>query len=1079
MRNLSKNILIAVGVFIAIAVLFGMFAAPFSETPNTSLKDLVEKINTGTVQKIVIKGDTLEVTFADGAKTRARKETDAAFTETMKNLGVNEERLRAVELEVKDDTGPAFIFGTLLPLFLPFLLIGLFIWFMFRQAQRGNMQAFTFSRAQPRLASPLDKNRITFDDVAGLREAKEELKEIVEFLKSPKKFLDIGARIPRGVLLMGPPGSGKTLLARAVAGEANVPFFHISGSEFVELFVGVGAGRVRDLFRTAKRNAPAIIFVDEIDAVGRHRGAGLGGGHDEREQTLNQILVEMDGFDRDTQVIVIAASVTGDTPVLIKKGAQCYLKPIAEVVDSYYRDGEEGTEKEVRGGFKVLGFKNKTRSSHHFDSAVFQSVRSVFRHRVNEIYEIEYVGGKIKTTGNHSLFVRTADGGMEKKHVSAIRPGEVLVDLPYKGHPANKRGREVRTFEKEDCLNLELPVWQPLFAKYEAEHRAYQYALTNAHTMSQTQLGRVLSFSQRTVGKWQQGICGPRVLSRRYYQHQHVLPEKVRVTPELMRLLGYYVAEGYARKELDFCFNAREIQYIEDLKGLMEKIFGIRPDAERYITENAVNVVYYSKPLAEFFAHYCGRGAKNKHIPSFLFTAPKEYFTEFLKGYAYGDGCFVKKGKNKGNLVLISVSKQLLLELNWLSRMYGFEPSLYEFETKEGRQINGGKPLRSSIAYRLEFWKTTDPFLRSARRESRHPLPVIKKVTRRLYQGFVYDFCGCENEAFFAGEKPVLASNTNRPDILDPALLRPGRFDRRVILDEPDIRDREEILKIHLKEKPQARAVNVHEVAERTPGFSGADLANLVNEGAILAARRGKTSVGQRELLESIEKVMLGPERKSHVLNVREKEIAAYHEAGHALTAAAQPDADPVHKISIVSRGLAAGYTLKLPTEDRHLHTRTQFLADLTVMLGGYAAEEIVFHEITTGAADDLRRASQLARRLVMNFGMSEKVGPVVYGEKTELVFLGKELGVERNYSEEVAALIDKEIAQLIGDAHANARAILTDKRDLLGTIAKRLVEQETIERREFEELIAGQVPPKRDNGLAPAAELATDAEAG
>lgn len=626
MRNLSKNILIAVGVFVAIAVLFGMFAAPFPETPSTSLKDLVEKINTGTVQKIVIKGDTLEVTFADGAKTRARKETDAAFTETMKNLGVNEERLRAVQLEVKDDTGPAFIFGTLLPLFLPFLLIGLFIWFMFRQAQRGNMQAFTFSRAQPRLASPLDKNRITFDDVAGLREAKEELKEIVEFLKSPKKFLDIGARIPRGVLLMGPPGSGKTLLARAVAGEANVPFFHISGSEFVELFVGVGAGRVRDLFRTAKRNAPSIIFVDEIDAVGRHRGAGLGGGHDEREQTLNQILVEMDGFERETQTIVIAA--------------------------------------------------------------------------------------------------------------------------------------------------------------------------------------------------------------------------------------------------------------------------------------------------------------------------------------------------------------------------------------------------------------------------------------------------------------------TNRPDILDPALLRPGRFDRRVVLDEPDIRDREEILKIHLKEKPQARTVNVHEVAERTPGFSGADLANLVNEGAILAARRGKTSVGQRELLESIEKVMLGPERKSHVLNVREKEIAAYHEAGHALTAAAQPDADPVHKISIVSRGLAAGYTLKLPTEDRHLHTRTQFLADLTVMLGGYATEEIVFHEITTGAADDLRRASQLARKLVTNFGMSEKIGPVVYGEKTELVFLGKELGVERNYSEEVAALIDKEIAQLIRDAHANARTILTDKRDLLETIAKRLIEQETIERGEFEELIAGQVPPKRDNGPAPIAESATDGEA-
>ncbi|MBI3305059.1 ATP-dependent zinc metalloprotease FtsH [Candidatus Parcubacteria bacterium] len=620
MRNLSKNLLIAIAVFVGIAVLFALLVSPIAETPKVSLKELVEKINAGEVQKILVKGDTLEVTLSSGAKVKARKEAEAAFSETLRNFGVVEDKLRAVDLEVKDDTGLTFVLNTLVPFLLPFILIGFFIWFMFRQAQRGNMQAFTFSRAQPRLASPLDKNRITFDDVAGLKEAKEELREIVEFLKSPKKFLDIGARIPRGVLLMGPPGSGKTLLARAVAGEANVPFFHISGSEFVELFVGVGAGRVRDLFRTAKRNAPAIIFVDEIDAVGRHRGAGLGGGHDEREQTLNQILVEMDGFDRETQVIVIAA--------------------------------------------------------------------------------------------------------------------------------------------------------------------------------------------------------------------------------------------------------------------------------------------------------------------------------------------------------------------------------------------------------------------------------------------------------------------TNRPDILDPALLRPGRFDRRVVLDEPDIEDRQAILKIHGKGKPLAKNADLVQLAERTPGFSGADLANLVNEAAILAARRGKNSISQAELLESIEKVMLGPERRSHLLSKREKEIAAYHEAGHALTAAAQPDADPVHKISIVSRGLAAGYTLKLPVEDRHLHTRSQFLADLAVMLGGYSAEEIVFKEITTGAGDDLRRASQLARKLVTSFGMSEKVGPVVYGEKEELVFLGKELGVERNYSEKVAALIDKEVERLIRDAHEKARSILSEKRALLEEIARRLIAKETIEREEFDALVAGKVPPKREAGLAPIPDL-------
>jgi cell division protease FtsH len=441
-----------------------------------------------------------------------------------------------------------------------------------------------------------------FRDVAGLLEAKEEVAEVVEFLKDPKKFKKLGARIPRGVLLVGSPGTGKTLLAKAVANEASVPFFFVSGSEFVEMFVGVGANRVRDTFELAKKTAPSIIFVDEIDAVGRQRGAGMGGGHDEREQTLNQILVEMDGFDTDDAVIVMAA--------------------------------------------------------------------------------------------------------------------------------------------------------------------------------------------------------------------------------------------------------------------------------------------------------------------------------------------------------------------------------------------------------------------------------------------------------------------TNRPDILDPALLRPGRFDRRIILDEPSLNDRLAILEIHAADKPLAKGVNLRVIAERTPGFTGADLENLLNEGAILAARKNQKEILQEDLGNAVEKVMLGPERRSHVLSKEEKKITAYHEAGHALVAASLPHADPVHKVSIISRGRAGGYTLKLPSEDKHMRSRSEFESELAVLLGGYTAEKMVFKEMTTGASNDLKVASDLARKMVTQYGMSEKLGPVTFGEQNEMVFLGKDFGSEKNYSETIAFTIDQEISRLISGAVKRAKDILAKKVDTLHRIAKTLIEKETLEQQEFYALI-------------------------
>src|SRR3989344_2161791 len=611
MKKFTKNIIITFLVVLFIAGLLTLSSSETQKLEAVSLSTVATKINEGQVKKIVIQENKLLVTLADDSQVTSRKESETALSESLVNLGADKTRLSSVDVETKDISNTTIFLTSILPFVLPLLLISAFIYFLMRQVAGANSRAMNFGQSTAKLAgSGAMKKRIAFADVAGLKEAKEELSEIVEFLKYPQKFLELGARIPKGVLLLGPPGCGKTLLARAVAGEANVPFFHMSGSEFVEMFVGVGAARTRDLFRRAKKHAPCIVFIDEIDAVGRQRGAGLGGSHDEREQTLNQILVEMDGFDTDTNVIVIAA--------------------------------------------------------------------------------------------------------------------------------------------------------------------------------------------------------------------------------------------------------------------------------------------------------------------------------------------------------------------------------------------------------------------------------------------------------------------TNRPDVLDPALLRPGRFDRQVIIDQPDIKDRIAILNVHLRGKPIVAGMNFDFIAERTPGFSGADLANLVNEAAILAARRNKKGIDQAEFIEAVGKVMLGPERKSRVLSVREKQIAAYHEGGHALVAAMLPFADPVHKISIVSRGRAAGYTLKLPVEDKHLHSRSEFYADLAVALGGYAAEQQVFGDLTTGASNDLQVASNLARKLVTVYGMSEKIGPISFGDHHEMVFLGKEIGEQRNYSEKVAQKIDEEIASILSDAHKVAEAICKKYSAKLDEIAKVLTKQETIEQEEFVQLMADANPPPK-----------------
>ncbi len=617
MKNLLKNFAIVVAGLFLIAAVVSMADLQQEEPERIGVGTLVSQINNEEVASIEVTGDIVTVTlkYEEAKKQEIKKELGQSFSELIANYEVASEKLQNVDIQVKEETGARFWLKVLAPYLLPFLLIGGLIFFMSRQVSGANNRAMGFGQSSAKqVKQEENKDKKTFKDVAGAKEAKEELEEVVDFLKNPKKFSAMGAKIPKGVLLMGSPGTGKTLLAKAVAGEADVPFFHMSGSEFVEMFVGVGASRVRDLFNKAKKAAPAIVFIDEIDAVGRKRGAGLGGSHDEREQTLNQILVEMDGFDPNIGVIVVAA--------------------------------------------------------------------------------------------------------------------------------------------------------------------------------------------------------------------------------------------------------------------------------------------------------------------------------------------------------------------------------------------------------------------------------------------------------------------TNRPDVLDSALLRPGRFDRRVIIDKPDINDRHEILKVHAKNKPLAKNVSLKKLAERTPGFTGADLSNLLNEAAILAVRKNKKEVEEMDVLESVDKVLLGPERKSRIMTDKEREMTAYHEAGHALVGHFLENCDPVRKVSIIGRGMAGGYTLSMPENDKRYQTMAHFRDDMAMAMGGYVAERMIYgdNQLSTGPSSDLKKATQMAKAMVTRYGMSEKLGPRVYSENEEMIFLAQEIHEKKNYSEKIAEIIDNEVNDLLTEAKERAEEVLKKEKDKMDKLVKELLDKETIEQEEFRKIMGDKLEEKKES---------------
>jgi ATP-dependent metalloprotease FtsH len=951
-----------------------------------------------------------------------------------------------------DAQGERFSWLTAFGTWLPIVLIIAFWLFVIRQIQAGGSTALKFGKSRAKVLLE-DHPKVTFEDVAGADEAKEELQEVIEFLREPKKFQALGGRIPKGALLLGPPGTGKTLLARAVAGEAGVPFFSMSGSDFVEMFVGVGA------------------------------------------------------------------SVTGETPVLIRSKERTELTTIGEFVDRFYPGNDAGFVIPVTG-IETLGFDERD-SKFRGSSKVFvkgsswKNVRAVYRHRVSEIYEIHYLGGVIQTTADHGVFIRTRDG-IKSVATRDLKPGDTLVQLPIKVRGPHRVGVGTsHTVRAQEFTQPAAPLFLEMEPRDEATDALYSFALAQQNVMSQAAIGAAIGVSQATVGNWQAGKHRPRAISTRYTDTK--LADRVPVTLDLMRLFGYYTAEGRENGCLQFVFGAHELDLHADCIAAMERVFEVKPQVKRTL-DNSTRITFYAAPLGRLFARHCGSGSHSKHVPECLWDLPREYFLAYLTGYALGGGYTTSEGK----LSVCSVSRQLIRELSWLCAMHGIPVGVRHMRLPGGRVINQ-KPLPAGEAWNLIIGKTSHPLAPPEAIPGQARKPVVRKIVAKPFNGFVYDLCGCDNEAFFGGEKPVLLHNsrvrdlfeqgkknapciifideidavgrhrgaglggghdereqtlnqllvemdgfesnegviliaaTNRPDVLDPALLRPGRFDRQIVVDRPDARGREGILKVHTRNIPLSDDVDLMVLARGTPGLAGADLANMVNEAALLAARRNRKRVTMRDFEDSKDKVMLGTERRSLVISDKEKRTTAYHEGGHALVAWLLPGADPIHKATIIPRGRALGLVYQLPTDDRFNESREQMKARLAIMMGGRAAEELVLGQQTSGASNDIRMATEMARKMVCEWGMSEKLGPIAFGKREELVFLGREISQSKDYSESTAMLIDEEVRRLVEEAEMQAKGLLVANLDKLHTLANTLLEREIMDGEEISKLLRGE----------------------
>ncbi|MCR4277930.1 MAG: AAA family ATPase [Candidatus Berkelbacteria bacterium] len=798
----------------------------------------------------------------------------------------------------------------------------------------------------------------------------------------------------------------------------------------------------------------------------------------------------------------VGASVHPDTKILIKHKNSTKLLPIGEFIDQFYQDDQEGFTVPVVGA-QTIGV-DFARGNKFFGSSAWKKIGAVYRHRVNKIYEIKFTGGNIAVTADHSVFVREKNYIVSKR-TDELKVGDTLVSLPYKTRslfiPGVGTTHKIKSHPFPTRLPYNrLPVWisEPVkngVLEYRFVPRSVAHAFQSAGLVTRSVSSPVTAVIANTTD---------------------TLTYSVPITRDLCKLLGYYAAEGWHHgRAVKFGFAIYERELHRDCVDLMRRVFNINPHFSP-TKNNAMQIEFYSVPLTRFFASHCGEGAHNKHVPEFMWDMPREYFISYLDGLVEGDGHIGKKGL----IELTSCSTQLISELSWLLHMHGMPCSVTKYEQDGGRYIKNSKsPLPDTTHYRITIGKSANHLTGDLETDFGRKT-TIKEIVEKPYDGYVYDLCGVDNEAFFGGEKPVLLHNsrvrdlftkakktaptvifideldavgrqrgtglggshdereqtlnqilvemdgfdteanvvvlaaTNRADVLDPALLRPGRFDRKVVLDMPDRPERAEILAIHSKNKPLGKDVNLEEVAKSTPGLSGADLRNVANEAAILAARDNRKKLEQKDFRNSIEKVLLGPERTSHLMKDKEKEIVAYHEAGHAIVGHLLADADEVHKVSIISRGMALGFTLSLPKEDNKLIPKSQFEHELARLLGGRAAEELIFKEVTTGASNDLERATEIARNMVMVYGMSE-LGPVKLGEREEMVFLGREMGMHRVHSEKVAAKIDEEISRLIDNGWKTAVALLKKEIKVLHHMAHELLEKETLEDEDLRSVFA------------------------